>query len=89
MLWQFVVCTTIPFPFVIYPIISSPFTGLQQLARFTFISSTPDTIISFLGFVLTFTLVILLRIISSFDFASLVTTLTTDKALYLPFPTLK
>ena len=68
---KILLCTTIPLPFVIYPIISSPFTGLQQLARFTLISSTPDTIISFLGFVLTFTLVILLRIISSFDFASI------------------
>ena len=33
-------------PFVIYPMISSPYTGLQQFARFTFTLSIPLTMIS-------------------------------------------
>ena len=47
-LGQASLCTEIPYPFVMYPIIRSPGTGLQQDATLTFISSIPSTMISVL-----------------------------------------
>lgn len=78
----------IPYPLVIKPTILSPGTGLQQEATFTFISSIPLTIISFLFGFTSFNelLAVFLIINSSFEIVSELTILITCVAVILLLP---
>ena len=80
-------CIDIPFPFVIYPSMFSPGTGLQHEAIFILILSIPSTIMScftFICFIVLFC--ILSSTTSSFVFSSFIIIFIIDYFISLLFP---